>query len=279
MPTDADRVTAAIRYLDTHVETQPRLADIARAADLSAGHFQRLFKRWAGVSPKRFLQYATAAHARSLLAEGQSVLDASLRSGLSGPGRLHDLTVGVHAMTPGEVARRGADVLIRHGVHDGPVGRFVIGVTERGICHLAFIGDEDATRALEALRRAWPQATHRADHSGTRTFVDRIFAGDRHPPPTVLCGTNFQIRVWEALLQIPEGHLVSYGALAAALGMPRAARAVGNAVAQNSIAWLIPCHRVIRSTGAFGRYRWDPARKRMLIGYESARRAGRQAIC
>jgi len=257
------RVADAIRYLDESASSQPSLERVAASAGLSPAHFQRLFKRWAGVSPKRFLQYATAEHARRLLAESRPVLDAAFEAGLSGPGRLHDLTVHVHAMTPGEVRRAGDGVTIRYGGHDTPFGRAIVGVTERGVCALQF-GD-----ALEDVRRRWPRARFVRDDSAAAEVGARLFDGGA--VSLDVRGTNFQIRVWEALLCVPPGAAVSYGELARRVGAPRAARAVGSAVGANPVAVLIPCHRVLRGTGAFGGYRWGAERKRALLAWESAR--------
>jgi AraC family transcriptional regulator of adaptative response/methylated-DNA-[protein]-cysteine methyltransferase len=260
---DYERVERAIRFLDEHHTEQPSLACVAGAAGLSEAHFQRLFKRWAGVSPKRFLQYATAEHARQLLCDSRPVLEAALDAGLSGPGRLHDLTVNVHAMTPGEMRRAGAGTTIRYGNHATPFGRCFLARTERGVCALRF-GD-----GIAEERARWPAAEFVRDDAATAEDAARVFRGgaislDLH-------GTNFQIRVWEALLRIPVGSVTSYGALARRIERPGAARAVGRAVGSNRIAVLIPCHRVLRETGAFGGYRWGLERKRALLAWESSR--------
>lgn len=268
-----ERIAAAIEYLTRHADRQPELAEVARHAGLSPHHFQRIFRRWAGVSPKRFVQFLTVERAKPLLRDDVSVLDATYEVGLSGPGRLHDLFVSVEAMTPGEYKALGAGLEIRWGMHPSPFGRCLLGITDRGLCHLAF-GDRDRplVRALEA---EWPDATLAEDRAGTGATVRRLFGpraarGDR-PLPLLLRGTNFQIKVWSALLRVPEGTTVSYGRLARALGRPKAVRAVGNAVGRNRIAWLIPCHRVLRATGALGGYRWGEERKRALLAWERAR--------
>ncbi len=280
-PSDGARVAQAIRFLDEHAQDQPELAEVAAAVQLSEYHFQRLFRRWAGVSPKRFVQFLTAEHARAVLAGSRSVLDAALATGLSGPGRLHDLTVNVHAMSPGEVGRRGEGLVIRYGYHGSPFGECLLGATERGICALGFVPDGDREATLADLRARWPRAGWRHDDATTGPLADRVFWGapGRGDPALALHvhGTNFQIRVWEALLRVPEGALVTYGDLARAIGDPKASRAVGTAVGANPISYLIPCHRVIRATGVVGRYRWGTTTKKALIGWESAHREAQQA--
>jgi AraC family transcriptional regulator, regulatory protein of adaptative response / methylated-DNA-[protein]-cysteine methyltransferase len=265
------RIAGAIAYATEHYQDQPSLEEMAAAAHLSPHHFQRLFKRWAGISPKRFVQYVTLGHAKRLLVEDASVLDAALDAGLSGPGRLHDLFVTCDAMTPGEFKALGARLVIRFGLHDAPLGRVLLGATERGICWLSFVADDEA--AVEEFRREWQGATLLRDQAATADYARRGFelAGRaREPLPLLLRGTNFQIKVWEALLRIPFGHLVSYQALAGAIGQPSAARAVGAAVGRNNISWLIPCHRVILATGVIHNYRWGAAQKRKLLTVEGA---------
>jgi len=270
LPYDA-RIAGAIAYAAERYHDQPSLEEMAAAARLSPHHFQRVFKRWAGISPKRFLQYVTLGHAKRLLVEDASVLDAALDTGLSGPSRLHDLFVTCDAMTPGEFKALGARLVIRWGLHDAPLGRVLLGATERGICWLSFAVDDDA--AVAELRREWQGATLVRDQAATADLVRRGFelaAPAREPLPLLLRGTNFQIKVWEALLRIPFGHLVSYQAIAGAIGQPRAVRAVGAAVGRNSISWLIPCHRVILATGVIHNYRWGIAQKRRLLTVEGA---------
>lgn len=268
---DAARIEKALRFLVAHRLDQPDLAATAAVVGLSPFHLQRLFKRWAGVSPKRFLQYLTAAHARRLLDGSRSVMDVAWATGLSGPGRLHDLTVHVHALSPGELQRAGEGVVVRHGRHPTPLGEVVVATTARGVCGLAFVDEDDRGEALADLATHWPAATLLHDAVGTRGAVEGLLQRDRPARGVLdLQGTNFQLRVWEALLRVPEGALVTYARIAAAIGAPRAARAVGSAVARNPIAWLIPCHRVIRATGVLGAWRWGPVRKQMLIGREAA---------
>lgn len=268
------RVERAIRYLEKNYRRQPTLEELSRAAGLSTYHFQRLFRRWAGVSPKRFLQFLTAAHAREALAEGRSVLAAAYDAGLSGPGRLHDLLVAVDAVTPGEIRRRGTGVTIRYGFHASPFGECLVATTSRGICRLGFVTPGGRRDAVAALAAEWPGATLARDDAATRRTAAAAFGPrklDGRPLSLYLSGTNFQIKVWEALLRIPQGTLISYGDIARSLARPGAARAVGASVGRNPVAFLIPCHRVIRSTGAFGDYRWGSTRKRAMIGWEAAR--------
>lgn len=274
---DYERVEQAIRYLlENHLD-QPRLDDVAAAAGLSPHHLQRVFKRWAGVSPKRFLQFLTVEHAKRLLEESQSVLDAAFETGLSSPGRLHDHFVALEAVTPGEYKERGHGLSIRHGVHPSPFGAAFLAVTDRGICALSFLGgrDEEAGDRLADLRRQWPEATFSTRRAETRALAERVFAagpGDAEPIRLLVQGTNFQVQVWKALLRIPPGAVTSYERVARAVGRPRAFRAVGAAVGQNPVSYLIPCHRVIRSMGLVGNYRWGEERKHALLAWEAAAR-------
>jgi AraC family transcriptional regulator of adaptative response/methylated-DNA-[protein]-cysteine methyltransferase len=275
LPYDA-RIARAIGYVVEHYQEQPSLEAMAERAGLSPFHFQRTFKRWAGISPKRFLQYVTLGEAKRLLLNDASVLDAALDSGLSGPSRLHDLFVQCEAMTPGEFKALGDELEIRWGLHDAPLGRVLIGVTERGICWLAFVEDDDAPVIAE-FEHEWRGARLVRDDAGTADAVARAFTFDAAGAvPLLLRGTNFQIKVWEALLRIPFGQLVSYGSLAQAIGQPRAVRAVGRAVGANNISWLIPCHRVILATGVIHNYRWGAHQKRVLTAFEAAMAAAAQ---
>lgn len=275
-PADTSRhyqaVARAIAYLRAHARQQPALAEIAAAAQLSEYQLQRVFSAWAGISPKRFLQYLTKEHALAMLRESASVFDTALEAGLSGPGRLHDLTVSCEALTPGEIKAGGAGVELRHGIAATPLGDALFGWTPRGICHLAFC-DGDADAAFGELRDTWPAANFRRDSSGAAALAARVFPGTPQAGRLhlLLKGTNFQIKVWEALLKIPPASLVSYGQLAGHLAMPRAARAVGSAIAANRIAWLIPCHRVIREDGESSNYRWGAERKLALRVWEAGR--------
>jgi AraC family transcriptional regulator, regulatory protein of adaptative response / methylated-DNA-[protein]-cysteine methyltransferase len=268
--TDYDRVAAAIRYIDAHSGKQPSLDEVAAAVGLSAYHFHRLFRRWAGITPKRFLQLLTLEAAKRGLDESGSVLQTAYRAGLSGPGRLHDLFVVLEGVTPGEYRSGGAGVRIDYGQADSPFGTALVGRTERGVCHLSF-PDAAPDADVATLREAWPASELRRDDGLASRVVSAIFAGER--PPLHVSGTNFQVRVWEALLGIPEGRVTSYEGVADVLGRPGAARAVAGAVARNRVAWLIPCHRVIRKVGEAGGYRWGRERKRAMLAWEAARRA------
>jgi AraC family transcriptional regulator of adaptative response/methylated-DNA-[protein]-cysteine methyltransferase len=276
MPTtDYDRVEKAIVYLEANFRRQPALKELAGATGLSESRFHRLFTRWAGVTPKRFLQFLTAEHARRLLTESAKVLDASFESGLSGPGRLHDLVVNVYAVTPGELGEAGEGLTIRYGVHPSPFGDCLLAITGKGVCGLEFLSGRTVGNAVETLRERWGNASFVEDPKATKTVMSRIFAPSRRgnlPPLNVLVkGTNFQVRVWEALVRIPPGCADSYSELATRIDAPGAGRAVGSALARNPVAFLIPCHRVIRKTGAFGEYHWGEARKKALLAWEAAK--------
>jgi AraC family transcriptional regulator, regulatory protein of adaptative response / methylated-DNA-[protein]-cysteine methyltransferase len=262
---DYERVASVIKYLDEHHVEQPDLETLAEQAGLSAFHFHRLFSKWAGVTPKDFLQCLTLAHAKQLLREGQSVLNAAVESGLSGPGRLHDLCVNLEALSPGELKSGGAGMEIRYGTAATPFGDWLVAESARGICHISF-GESPAL-----LKSEWPNARVVEDDGVAERLSGRVFAssGGKEPLTALVRGTPFQVQVWRALLKIPAGGLTSYGALASAVGKPLASRAVGSAVARNSLAYLIPCHRVIRETGVIGKYRWGPVRKRSMLAWES----------
>ena len=275
MPSDYTRIAEAIEYLDVHRLEQPSLEDLARHLELSPSHLQRLFTRWSGVSPKQFLQYLTLGHAKSLLAGGHSVLNATLESGLSSPGRLHDLFVSMEAVTPGEYKSRGAGIQINWTYHDSPFGDCLMAESPRGICALAFADNEEEKAYAEAwLCKQWSGARIRRNASAAKTAFKRILdhsEGRKSAPLKLLVrGTNLQVKVWEALLRIPAGEARTYEQVAAEAGNPKAVRAVGNAVGANLVSWLIPCHRVIRKQGIPGNYHWGPSRKRALLAWESA---------
>ncbi|RMF62284.1 MAG: methylated-DNA--[protein]-cysteine S-methyltransferase [Calditrichaeota bacterium] len=269
---DYQRVERAIQFLETHFQEQPSLHQIAAHVHLSEFHFQRLFRRWVGISPKRFLQFLTKEHAKALLDASRNLLDTTYESGLSSPGRLHDLFVACEAVTPGEYKTRGEGVRIAYGVHPTPFGTCLLATTDRGICWLAFVQQDTLKAELDLLSRSWRNALLERDDRRTERFVREIFAGDKPPGGLQLHlrGTNFQIKVWEALLSIPPGQVISYQDLARRVGKERAVRAVANAVARNPVAYLIPCHRVIRKLGDFGGYRGGTVRKKALLGWEMA---------
>lgn len=262
-------VAAAIRHLRQHQQAQPQLPELARALNVSESHLQRVFSAFAGISPKRFLQILTRRHALEALRQNASVLHASLDAGLSSPGRLHDLTVSCDAMTPGEIARAGAGLQLACGWGDTPFGRGFIAWSERGICHLSLHDREDP--AVEALFRGdWHGAEHATDKQKAGDMLAQVFAAplERGKLHLLLRGTNFQVKVWEALMRVPAGQLLSYGDLAQRAHSPKASRAVGTAMAGNRIAYLIPCHRVIRQNGDWGHYRWGLDRKVALHLWE-----------
>lgn len=269
-------IAAAIRFLAENVEDQPSLEAAAAVADMSPFHFQRTFKAWTGVSPKRFVQFLTVGRAKDELRADASVLDAALASGLSGPSRLHDLFLASEAATPGAYKAKGAGLTIRYGTHLTPFGPVTVGLTEKGMCWLGFV-DADVPDALDELRHDWPAATLIEDAAGTGEAAADAFAWaeGRGSAPLRLHvrGTNFQLKVWEALLTIPPGTTTTYGELAARLNNPKASRAIGRAVGANPISLLIPCHRVIGAAGALTGYRWGTTRKRAILAMEASRQA------
>lgn len=268
-------VAAAIRYLSEHHSSQPALGELAQALYISEAHLQRVFSSWAGVSPKRFLQSLTRDAAVAALRDSATVLEASLAAGLSGPARLHDLTIACDAMTPGEIASGGRGLDLSYGWASTPFGEALLAFGDRGICHLAF-HETEASDAVEELLGDWPGARLSRSDAEAMALAERIFARplERGRLHLLLRGTNFQIRVWKALLDVGEGQRVSYAQLARYASAPRASRAVGTAMAHNRIAYLIPCHRVIRGDGNSGAYRWGPERKLAMQGWESARCEG-----
>ena len=269
-------IAQAIDYLVRNYADQPSLDDVARIAGISPHHFQRTFKTWTGVSPKRFLQYVTIGHAKTLLRDRANLLDTAFDLGLSGPGRLHDLFVACEAVTPGQYKLRGDGLVIRHGFHDSPFGRVLIGVTDRGICRLGFVTGGGEAKAVSALSKEWPAAELIADELSTHETAEEAFrfalgrSPDTEQPKLLVMGTNFQIKVWESLMRIPRGGVVSYQDVARVIGNTGAQRAIGRAVGANPIAMLIPCHRVILKSGAIHNYRWGVERKRAILAFEQA---------
>ena len=270
---DYVRIAKAIRYLDQHADRQPSLDALADHVGLSKYHFHRLFKRWAGLTPKQFLQYLTVEKAKELLRSSESVLATAYEAGLSGPGRLHDLFVVLEAMTPGEYKALGGGLQIRFGFVGTQFGEGLLAATERGICHFAFL-TEGREAAFEEMSEAWPEADLTEDDAWADATAARMFTpqpGTGDPLRLHLRGSNFQIKVWQALLQVSLGTVVSYGRLAALAGSPGGARAVGGAVGANPVAYLIPCHRVLKGVGGFGGYRWGAERKRAMLLWEGGR--------
>ena len=274
---DYERIANVIRFLDRHHTEQPDLNQLATAAGLSPFHFHRLFSTWAGVTPKDFLQCLTLEHVKQLLLEGNNVLDAALDAGLSGPGRLHDLCVTLEAASPGEMKNGGAGMRIDYGFTETPFGEALIAETKRGICHLSFVDRNGRNGARDLLTSEWPNAKLQRADQRAEELAGKIFTQPRQnqssrPLRAFVRGTPFQVRVWRALLSVPTGSLTTYGRLAHAIGQSKAARAVGSAVGANPISFVIPCHRVIRETGALGNYGGGRVRKRAIVGWELASR-------
>jgi len=267
------RMTRAIEFIEREYLRQPRLAEVAKFVGLSEFHFNRLFRRWTGLTPKQYLAEVTNRAAGNALRTEPSVMDAAHSVGLSGGGRLHDLTVTLEAMTPGEIRGGGEGVIIRHGIAATPFGTAFFAETPRGLCRLAFVDSPGDGAELKHLREQWPKAKFVRDDTRATTLVETIWGHKNVTLPLAVCGTNFQVQVWRALLELEGTGTVTYSALARRLGMPDGARAVGNAVGANPIAWVIPCHRVLRAGGQLGGYRWGTSRKQMIRRWEE-RRAG-----
>lgn len=268
---DASQVERALEWLSRNFERQPSLAEAAGHAGLSEYHFQRRFRREVGLSPKKYVQFLTLERAKEVLAQSRSVLDAAYAAGLSGPGRLHDLFVNVEAMTPGEYKHRGQGLTIRYGTHSSPFGQCLIMRTARGVCGLAFTSPTRCGGTLAALARDFESATFIEDSGATAGIARTMFGASAGGDDITLHlrGTSFQIKVWRALLTIPPGRVTSYGDLAHRIGAPGASRAAGNATASNPVAWIIPCHRVIRASGVLGEYRWGRGRKLAMLSLEA----------
>ena len=282
---DYERIARVIRYLDEYHTEQPDLATLAKHVGLSSFHFHRVFSRWAGITPKDFLQCLTLAHAKEILRDGKSVLSASLDAGLSGPSRLHDLCVNLEAASPGEVKSGGSGWTISAGFADSPFGMCLVGESPRGICHLSFVESKNPKTVGAVIQENWPNAQIERDDVVAKRIVTSMFenstgAGTQEDSSlrVYVQGTEFQVRVWRALLNISPGSLTSYGQIAADLGDRAAARAVGTAIGQNRLAYLIPCHRVIRETGVIGNYRWGHTRKKAILAWESASRNLQQQL-
>ncbi|MBT5814007.1 MAG: methylated-DNA--[protein]-cysteine S-methyltransferase [Opitutales bacterium] len=275
---DYRRIEEVIRFLGEDFQSQPSLSALAKRVGLSDSHFQRLFLRWAGVTPKEFLQCLTHSHAKRLLDRGESVLDAALDSGLSGPGRLHDLCIKLEAATPGEIKSGGAGWKIVYGFAVSDFGRVLVASGPRGICHLSFVDSQSNAEAIVNLRGDWAAADFERDDGVAVALCKRVFSNDPNETGATslracVAGSVFQIQVWQALLRIPAGDVSTYKRVASSIGRPGAVRTVGTAIGRNPIAVLIPCHRVIRESGALGGYRWGLPRKQALIGREATFRA------
>jgi AraC family transcriptional regulator of adaptative response/methylated-DNA-[protein]-cysteine methyltransferase len=270
---DYERIEKAIAFIGARCDRPPDLKQIAGHVGLSEFHFQRLFNSWVGISPKRFLQFLTKEHVKGILSRSSNLLDAAFEAGLSGPGRLHDLFVACEAVTPGEFKSKGKGLTITYGFQDSPFGESLIGATERGVCWLAFVKNEGRRPLLAELQAAYRNARLVEGPAATRALAARIFDPSRwrrsNPVPVMVAGTNFQIKVWEALLRIPVGTVVTYEDIALYIGCPKAVRAVGNAVGKNPVSFVIPCHRVVRKTAEFGNYGGGPARKKAMLGWEA----------
>lgn len=267
------RIEEAIQYLEKNFLHQPELNDVAEKVHLSPFHFQRIFTEWAGISPKKFLQYLTVEFLKKKLAESKNLTEAAEQAGLSSQSRVYDLFTTLEAVTPQEYKLKGGGIQIEYGFHDTPFGLTLIGATDRGICWLSFLQtEEDPRTALDQMKEHWHQSIFHQNDSLTQSFARQIFAPTSNERLHVYVkGTNFQVKVWQALLQIPIGKVTTYQDIAMRIDNPNALQAVGSAVGSNHIAYLIPCHRVIRKDGILGEYRWDATRKKGIIGWEMAK--------
>jgi len=269
---DYYRIEKAIKFLENNILVQPSLEEIAEHVGLSEFHFQRMFKKWAGISPKKFLQFLTIEYTKNILDQTKNIFDATYESGLSSISRLHDLFVNIEAITPAEYKSKGKDLVIYYGHHESLFGKCLIGVTEKGICALYFGNENSDIDTLADLRLRWPNSQIIQDQSKTKVYLDQIFSVNKKNRINIfLKGTNFQIQVWKALLTIPEGQLLTYEEVARKIKNPKALRAVGTAIGSNPISYLIPCHRVINKIGVVGNYRWGRSRKYAMIGYEAVK--------
>ena len=274
------RIEQAIQYLEKNFQHQPELDEVAEQVHLSPFHFQRIFTEWAGISPKRFLQFLTVDFLKSKLNQSKNLVEAAASAGLSGQSRVYDLFTTLEAVTPQEYKQKGSGIRIEYGIHETPFGTCLIGITERGVCWLSFIQtDEDSRIQIEEMKTHWNNSVFHLNQELTEVFIEKIF----HPADSVtrdklhlfVKGTNFQVKVWEALLKIPMGNVTTYQGVAEQIQSPKAMQAVGSAVGSNHIAYLIPCHRVIRKDGILGEYRWNSTRKKGMIGWEMACSEGR----
>ncbi|MFD2515568.1 methylated-DNA--[protein]-cysteine S-methyltransferase [Pontibacter locisalis] len=265
-------VAKAMAYIRDNVQRQPDLDEIASYVCMSPFHFQRVFTEWAGVSPKKFLQYLTLQHAKAVLRKAPNLTEAAEQCGLSGSSRLHDLFLSIEGITPGSYKQQGEQIEVHYSTGTSPFGNYLVASTAQGICYLHFYQNEEV--ALQDLQKAWPKAQLREAQKELHIQANRFLNTDQKEPQKIrlhLKGTSFQLKVWEALLRIPEGHLTSYSSLALEIGQPTASRAVGTAIGSNPVAFLIPCHRVIKSIGGIGEYRWGSERKMAMIGWEASK--------
>ncbi len=270
---DYDKVRHVLADLYENWRDQPSLESLAAPVGLSPDQLQKLFTRWAGLTPKAFLQALTLDHARKMLKDSASILDTALETGLSGPGRLHDLFIVHEAMSPGAYKAKGQGLVISYGFHPSPFGLALAMVTDHGLCGMAFADEGGEAAALADMTRRWPNATFREDSAKTAPYAARVFADavDGQPVRVTMIGSDFEISVWETLLKIPRGRAVTYGDIATKLGKPNAARAVGAAVGKNPISFVVPCHRVIGKSGDLTGYHWGLTRKRAILGWEAGR--------
>lgn len=271
------RIEKAIKYLEENFKRQPELDEVAEKVHLSPFHFQRIFTEWAGISPKRFLQFLTVDYLKDKLQQTKNLVEAAESAGLSSQSRVYDLFTTLEAVTPHEYKQRGSGIRIEYGFHQTPFGLCLIGITERGICWISFLTtDQDPRAAIEEMKLCWHNSVFHEDHLLTKAFIDQIFSTHSTEKKLHLLvkGTNFQVKVWEALLRIPMGEVTTYQEIAKTISNSRAMQAVGSAVGSNHIAYLIPCHRVIRKDGLLGEYRWSSSRKKSIIGWEMAKASG-----
>lgn len=257
--------------MENNIHKQPELSEIANAANLSPFHFQRLFTEWAGISPKRFLQFLTVDFLKNKIKQTRNLSEAAEAAGLSSQSRVYDLFVTLEAVTPLEYKQNGTGIEIQYGFHPTQFGEALIGITTRGICWLSFVSDDDANYELEGMKAHWHKSTFKESAKATGKYIRKIFYEPKGQLPVLVKGTNFQVKVWEALLRIPLGGVSTYQEVAIQVHSPRAMQAVGSAVGSNHIAYLIPCHRVIRKDGILGEYRWQASRKKSIIGWEMAK--------
>lgn len=272
------RIENAIRYLEENFQRQPELDEVAEKVHLSPFHFQRLFTDWVGISPKRFLQFLTVDFLKQKLQDSKNLVEAADAAGLSSQSRVYDLFTTLEAVTPQEYKLSGAGISVEYGFHESPFGTCLLGTTERGVCWLSFLSEEDSPKSeMEKMKEHWNQSVFRQNQELTSGILSRVF--DAQPQASqklhlLVKGTNFQVKVWEALLRLPMGSVTTYQGIAEKIANPKAMQAVGSAVGSNHIAYLIPCHRVIRKDGVLGEYRWSAARKKSIIGWEMAKSLG-----